>query len=118
MKTESEETITQLWHEHLKNTFPGGQPMDRWAFSEGYRLGAASQQKERFGLDATCRRLRHKLAAAEATASRQAKEIGELRKALQNLMDEQNGPPLIKREPRWQVAMSDARAALESTEPT
>lgn len=36
-----------------------------------------------------------------------------LREALQNLYDEQNGAPLVRREKQWQAAMDAAKKALE-----
>ena len=50
-------------------------------------------------------------ARADAAEAREAV----LRDALQGLYDEQNGPPLIRRETDWQMAMRDAVAALYST---
>jgi hypothetical protein len=40
----------------------------------------------------------------------------ELVEALQDLYDEQNGPPLIRHEAKWHAAMDSARAALASVE--
>ena len=40
----------------------------------------------------------------------------ELLEALQELMDEQNGPPLIRDAPAWEAAMSKARAAIAKVE--
>ena len=42
----------------------------------------------------------------------QATEIAALKGALENLMDEQNGPPLIRDAASWQVAMDNARRVL------
>ena len=39
-----------------------------------------------------------------------------LREALENLCDEQNGPPLCTREEEWKQAMEKADAALAATE--
>ena len=39
-------------------------------------------------------------------------ENSQLRAALQNLIDEQNGPPLETRRAQWEQAMADARAIL------
>lgn len=39
-------------------------------------------------------------------------ENAQLRAALQNLIDEQNGPPLETRRAQWEVAVADARAIL------
>lgn len=36
--------------------------------------------------------------------------------ALENLMDEQNGPPLIRDAASWQVAMDNARRVLARKE--
>jgi hypothetical protein len=49
--------------------------------------------------------LRASLAAAQA-------EAGALREALDNLMDWQNGPPLVTYTEGWTAAMEQARAAL------
>lgn len=43
-------------------------------------------------------------------------EIERLREALQALLDEQNGPPLIRNAASWQAACDAARAALKETE--
>jgi len=39
-------------------------------------------------------------------------ENAQLRAALQNLIDEQNGPPLETRRAQWEAAMNDAKAIL------
>ena len=39
-------------------------------------------------------------------------ENAQLRAALQNLIDEQNGPPLEKRRAQWEEAMNEAKAIL------
>lgn len=39
-------------------------------------------------------------------------ENAQLRAALQNLVDEQNGPPLEKRRAQWEEAMNEAKAIL------
>lgn len=39
-------------------------------------------------------------------------EVGRLREALEYLVDEQNGPPLLGHEHSWRIAMEKARAAL------
>ncbi len=41
-----------------------------------------------------------------------AAENAQLRAALQNLLDEQNGPPLETRRTKWEVAMNEAKAIL------
>lgn len=43
-------------------------------------------------------------------------EVGRLREALENLLDEQNGPPLIGHAASWQAAIDQARAALAEKE--
>lgn len=43
-------------------------------------------------------------------------EVGRLREALENLLDEQNGPPLIGLAASWQAAIDQARAALAEKE--
>jgi hypothetical protein len=40
----------------------------------------------------------------------------DLLEALQDLMDEQNGPPLIRDAPQWEAAMDKARAAIAKAE--
>jgi hypothetical protein len=40
----------------------------------------------------------------------------DLLEALQALMDEQNGPPLIRDAPRWEAAVDLARAAIAKAE--
>ena len=57
-------------------------------------------------------------AAAElvaAATSAQDAQIATLQRALRNLLDEQNGAPLIKREEQWQKAVDDGYAALAAT---
>jgi hypothetical protein len=39
-------------------------------------------------------------------------EIKRLREALRDLLDEQNGPPFVRRADEWQAAVDQARAAL------
>jgi hypothetical protein len=39
-------------------------------------------------------------------------ENAQLRAALQNLIDEQNGPPLETRRAQWEQAMNEAKAIL------
>jgi hypothetical protein len=41
----------------------------------------------------------------------------DMHEALQELMDEQNGPPLIRNTATWEAAMAKARAALSKAEP-
>ena len=43
--------------------------------------------------------------------------LARLREALQSLMDEQNGPPLLghRHEAAWKTAMDEAQDALEAT---
>lgn len=41
------------------------------------------------------------------------RRVEELEAALQDLLDEQNGPPLARREAQWRSAVERARAALE-----
>lgn len=43
-------------------------------------------------------------------------EVGRLREALGGLIDMQNGPPLLRYEPSWRIAMEKARAALGEEE--
>lgn len=43
-------------------------------------------------------------------------EVGRLREALESLLDEQNGPPLIGSALSWQKAVDQARAALAEKE--
>lgn len=45
-------------------------------------------------------------------------EIARLREALESLLDEQNGPPLIGSALSWQKAVDQARAALAEKEKT
>lgn len=52
----------------------------------------------------------------DATIDAQATEIAALKGALENLMDEQNGPPLIRDAASWQVAMDNARRVLARKE--
>jgi hypothetical protein len=47
------------------------------------------------------------------TAEQAADRIEALEKALQSLLDVQNGPPLIKYADEWGSAVEAARAALE-----
>jgi hypothetical protein len=42
--------------------------------------------------------------------------VKRLEKVLQNLYDEQNGPPLIKYQESWERAMEEARLILEELE--
>lgn len=42
-----------------------------------------------------------------------ADEIERLRDALRDLLDVQNGPPLVRRADEWQAAVDKARAALK-----
>ena len=44
---------------------------------------------------------------------RRACHVVKLKEALQDLMDEQNGPPLIRHKDKWEAAMSTAREALK-----
>jgi len=48
-----------------------------------------------------------------ATLLESADRIEALEKALQSLLDVQNGPPLIRHADEWQSAVDSARAALE-----
>ncbi len=45
-----------------------------------------------------------------------APDLDKLRNALQNLVDEQNGPPLIARAPQWYEAMALACESLGNNE--
>ena len=51
---------------------------------------------------------------AELAAEREKVRV--LREALENLRDEQNGPPLEVNRDQWQAAMDEARLALVVTE--
>jgi hypothetical protein len=46
-----------------------------------------------------------------------ADEIERLREALRDLLDEQNGPPLVRRADEWQAAVDQARAVLGEVKP-
>jgi len=48
----------------------------------------------------------------EVRATKAEADNARLREALQDLMDVQNGPPLVRDEEDWNKAMSSARAAL------
>jgi hypothetical protein len=45
-----------------------------------------------------------------------APDVQELVEALRDLLDEQNGPPLLRYEKQWQAAVDAARAALAKWE--
>jgi uncharacterized protein YoxC len=48
----------------------------------------------------------------QKTINEAADEIERLREALRDLLDEQNGPPLVRRADEWQAAVDQARATL------
>jgi hypothetical protein len=52
----------------------------------------------------------------KAVADKAIKEIERLREALQELVDWQNGPPLVTYTDGWNKAMEKARAALRVEE--
>ena len=54
-----------------------------------------------------CKRILNATVELEAERDR-------LRKALQGLYNEQNGPHLLRHEKRWQAAMDEAEALLKS----
>ena len=53
---------------------------------------------------------------ALATIDAQATEIAALKSALEDLMDEQNGPPLIRDAALWQAAVDNAGQVLTGKE--
>jgi chromosome segregation ATPase len=53
------------------------------------------------------------IATANARAEHAEAAEKAMREALQALVDEQNGPPLIRDAAEWEAAMSKARAALQ-----
>ena len=62
--------------------------------------------------------VRAQLGYKDATIDAQATEIAALKGALENLMDEQNGPPLIRDAASWQVVRlaTQLRAAEQAVE--
>jgi len=61
--------------------------------------------------------LRAQVAYAEADVATLCLQVATLREALRNLLDEQNGPPLHRREEQWTRAYNDAESALAVTAP-
>ena len=57
-------------------------------------------------------RLREHIAEQQLDIVTLGQEVGRLREALEYLVDEQNGPPLLGHEHSWRIAMEKARAAL------
>ena len=54
----------------------------------------------------------HRMEQAATLIENQQQEIERLRDAVQGLIDEQNGPPLLSRKEQWQRAYDHARAVL------
>ncbi len=73
---------------------------------EFYHEESARLTVEKADKDAYCIELQEKL-------ERRAEHVVKLKEALQDLMDEQNGPPLIRNQASWEAAMSKAREALK-----
>ncbi len=62
--------------------------------------------------DYDCAGCRARAALSDAPPAMADGHIHAAYEALQLLMDEQNGPPLLRREAQWNTAMTKARAAL------
>jgi len=62
-------------------------------------------------------RLRLDAEPTEGDMEEAATEIERLREALRDLLDEQNGPPLVRRADEWQAAVDQARAVLGEVKP-
>lgn len=62
-------------------------------------------------------RAAYNFAVNEYTVQSLLAEVGRLREALENLLDEQNGPPLMRRQKEWEAAVAKGRAALAPTPP-
>lgn len=67
---------------------------------------AETFRTDELGIEAAC--LRDSADEIERLRESEAK----LREALEYLVDEQNGPPLLGHEHSWRIAMEKARAAL------
>ncbi len=63
-------------------------------------------------LEAAAESLREHIAQQQLDIVTLGQEVGRLREALECLVDEQNGPPLLGHERSWCAAMEKARAAL------
>jgi hypothetical protein len=63
-------------------------------------------------LEAAAEGLREHIAEQQLDIVTLGQEVGRLREALEGLIDMQNGPPLLRYEPSWRIAMEKARAAL------
>ena len=57
----------------------------------------------------------HRIDSLVATTERLRRRCEALGAALQSLLDEQNGAPLLRRKREWEAAVDAARAALEGT---
>lgn len=62
--------------------------------------------------DLETEKLRKHIAQQQMDIVTLGQEVGRLREALGGLIDMQNGPPLLRYEPSWRIAMEKARAAL------
>ena len=84
--------------------------------AHGKRQTAAHAAK---GIDMTMTEetLRAQVAYAEADVATLCSQVATLREALRYLLDEQNGPPLHRREEQWTRAYNDAESALAVTAP-
>jgi hypothetical protein len=67
-------------------------------------------------LEAAAESLREHIAEQQLDIVTLGQEVGRLREALEGLIDMQNGPPLLRYEPSWRIAMEKARAALGEEE--
>jgi hypothetical protein len=71
---------------------------------------------ERDQLRAEVERYRLVTLIQDAELSTEREKVRVLRSALENLCDEQNGPPLEVNRDQWQLAMDESRLALVVTE--
>jgi hypothetical protein len=63
-------------------------------------------------LEQTAEAMREYIAQQQLDIITLGQEVGRLREALEYLVDEQNGPPLLGHEHSWRIAMEKACAAL------
>jgi hypothetical protein len=63
-------------------------------------------------LEAASESLREHIAEQQLDIVTLGQEVERLREAMEYLVDEQNGPPLLGHEHSWRIAMEKARAAL------
>lgn len=94
----------------------GDAPLFAGGVEEGAMLGAVwAMRKMKADIQQGAELIVRWMKAYEAEKSDNAAltaENAQLRAALQNLLDEQNGPPLETRRAQWEVEMNEAKAIL------